>query len=420
MSAAPRLLLIAQPNSYRIAPFLRSAEQIGVDVLIASQGEFSLISEVHKGLHLNFEHPERAIATIVQEHQHNPFSAVLGSDDSTVELAALSAQALGLIYNPPSAARVSRRKDLARDHLQAAGIPIPDHQLISLSQPLSTQNIKVSYPCVIKPINLSASRGVIRVNSTDELQIACNRVSAILKDGPNNKFEKTHALLEHYIDGSEFAFEGFLDKGSLTTVAIFDKPDPLTGPYFEETIYVTPSRQSVTMQQAIRDRIEQACVAYGLTTGPIHAEIRINDEDIWILEIAARTIGGNCARVLDGDRRYALEELSIKLALGQHVKLEQNQGARGVMMMPNPGRGILRRVEGINAARAVEHVTRVDVLAQTGHELIPLPEGNQYPGYIFAYAESPEQVIMALKTSCAKLNFVLAPLWTQPINATQI
>ena len=388
---------------------------MGVSVLIASRGEFSLVSEVHQGLHIDFERPEQAISAIVVEHQRWPFTGVLGSDDSTVELAALAGRTLGLIHNPPNAARLSRRKDLARAQLQATGIATPDHQLINLSQPLDSQDIELAYPIVIKPINLSGSRGVMRVNSTQELKTACDRVRSILKNAAENEFEKTHALLEHYIEGVECAYEGYLNQGRLTTIALFDKPDPLIGPYFEETIYITPSQQNGATQEAIRSRIEQVCLAYGLITGPIHAEFRLNDEGIWILEVASRTIGGDCARILDGEHRYALEDLSLKLALGQEVKLEKYEGSRGVMMIPVPGRGILRRVEGVSAARRVKQVTKVDILAQIGHELVPLPEGNQYTGYIFARADNPKEVVNALKSAHQKLNFVLAPLWTQPI-----
>jgi len=197
----------------------------------------------------------------------------------------------------------------------------------------------------------------------------------------------------------------------LSTLAIFDKPDPLTGPYFEETIYVTPSKLDSDTQKNITQRVAQACSAYGLRTGPVHAELRIDNNDAWILEVASRTIGGDCARTLDSGNGLNLEELTIALAMGQEVKPEILEQSRGVMMIPVKKGGLLRRVEGLPAARNISHIEKVDIIIREGHELIPLPEGNQYPGYIFAKAETHDQVTKALRDSYALLNFVTAPVF---------
>ena len=185
----------------------------------------------------------------------------------------------------------------------------------------------------------------------------------------------------------------------------------MAGPYFEETIYVTPSRLEPQVQEKIRQRVQQACDAYGLTTGPVHAELRVNDGDAWILEVASRTIGGDCGRTLDTGEGLNLETLAISLATGQPVSPEPVQGARGVMMIPIPGAGLLRRVEGLSSARKIPHISNISIAIADGHELVPLPEGNQYPGYIFAEAEDPGTVIDALRNAHAQLKFVLAPLW---------
>lgn len=383
-------------------------------MLIASRGEHSLITEVHAGLHIDLDDIPSAINTIVEEHRNKPFAGILGSDDSTVELAAQAAAKLNLPHNPPAAAQLSRRKDLARAHLALAGCPVPLHCLIDLSQPLVEQMASLPWPCVIKPLNLSASRGVIRANNEQEFIDACARIKNIISespDEPGTSLEKTHVLVEDYIDGVEVAFEGYLHNGELTMLALFDKPDPLVGPYFEETIYVTPSQLSNESQKKIKQRVVQACKAYGLRTGPVHAELRINDSDAWILEIATRTIGGDCARTLDGDNGLSLEELTISLSMGKKVAYETLQQSRGVMMIPVKKRGLLRRVEGLSAARNIPNIQSVDIIIREGHELIPLPEGNQYPGYIFAKAETPEEVIKALRDAYSQLNFVTAPVF---------
>lgn len=404
-----RFLLIAQPDSYRIAPYIKAAKEMGLDVLIASRGEHSLITEVYEGLHIDLEDQDSAFESIMREARRKPFAGVLGSDDSTVELAARIAQSLNLPHNDPKAAQASRRKDIARAHLALAGCPVPGHCLVDLQIPIEDQIAGIPFPCVLKPLHLSASRGVIRANNTDELINACERIRAIIA-GYGDEFERSNILIERYIDGIEVAYEGFLHDGRLSTLAIFDKPDPLTGPFFEETIYVTPSRLDPQAQALIRQRVQEACDAYGLTTGPVHAELRVNDE-VWILEVASRTIGGDCGRTLDRGNGLELEMLTIALAIGQPVSQEPLPTARGVMMIPVPEAGLLRRVEGLSTARKTRHITAIDIVIPDGHELIPLPEGNQYPGYIFAEADDPETVVDALRKAHQQLKFVVAPLW---------
>ena len=383
---------------------------MGLEVLVASHGEYSLISELHDGLHIDLDDFDSALANILREARKAPFTGILGSDDSTVELAASAAEQLGLPHNPPQAARLSRRKDLARAQLAVAGCPVPVHYLIDLDRSLQKQMAGLPWPCVIKPLHLSASRGVIRADKPAEFIAACERIKSIISDSDDD-FERTHLLVEDYIDGVEVAYEGYLHNGELTTLALFDKPDPLQGPYFEETIYVTPSQLDETTQAGIKRRVAQACAAYGLSTGPVHAELRINKQDAWLLEVASRTIGGDCARTLDQGTDFNLEELTISLATGKPVNTQPPEEASGVMMIPIKHAGILRRVEGVSAARKVAHIEKVDIIIRDGNELIPLPEGNQYPGYIFARGNSSSEVIDALREAHAHLNFVVAPVF---------
>jgi len=404
----PFLLLISQPNSYRIAPYINAAKRLGLNVLIASEGKYSLISEVYDGLHIDLNDHSTALDIILKESKLKTLVGVLGSDDSTVELAAKVARELKLPHNPPDAARLSMRKDLARAHLSLDKCAVPIHCLISLNDSIDRQIAGLPWPCVIKPLHLSASRGVIRVNNKEELFDACLRVKNIINESGDD-FERSHILIEEYIEGREVAFEGYLDHGTLHTLVIFDKPDPLIGPFFEETIYVTPSSLGTKTQNKIKQRVEEACQSYGLTSGPIHAELRVNETDAYILEVASRTIGGECARSLDAGNDFNLEELVVSLAVGKTVKTQSPENARGVMMIPIKQGGILRRVEGLTAARKTPYVDKVDIIIREGNELIPLPEGNQYPGYIFAQAETAEQVTYALREAHKKLNFVMAP-----------
>jgi len=383
---------------------------MGLEVLVASRGEYSLISELHDGLHIDLDDFDSSLENILKEARKAPFTGILGSDDSTVELAASAAEKLGLPHNPPAAARLSRRKDLARAQLALAGCPVPAHHLVDLDRCLQKQMAGLCWPCVIKPLHLSASRGVIRADKPAEFISACQRIKNIISDS-SDEFERTHLLVEDYIDGVEVAYEGYLHNGELTSLALFDKPDPLQGPYFEETIYVTPSQLDKATQAGIKHRVAQACAAYGLSTGPVHAELRINKQDAWLLEVASRTIGGDCARTLDQGADFNLEELTISLATGKPVNTHPPEEARGVMMIPIKQAGILRRVEGITAARKVANIEKVDIIIRDGNELVPLPEGNQYPGYIFARGSTSSEVIRALRDAHAQLDFVVAPVF---------
>jgi D-alanine-D-alanine ligase-like ATP-grasp enzyme len=405
-----RLLLISHHNSYRIAPYIKAAINLGLNVTIASQGKHSLVTEIANGIHIDFDDVDSAIHKITQAHHEIPFAGILGSDDQTVELAAHTAKALQLPHNPPTAAEYSQRKDLARAQLSLAGCPVPIHCLLDLSSPLNKQLAGLPWPCVLKPLSMSASRGVIRADNKDEFIAACERIKPIVATAEDS-FVQQHLLIEDYIDGSEIAYEGFLHDGVLNTITIFDKPDLLTGPYFEETIYVTPSALDNTLQQSIKTVIQDACIAYGLTTGAVHAECRIdNNNDIWILEIASRTIGGDCSRMLDNDN-FTIEELAISLAINQPFDVTMPQQARGVMMIPIREKGLLKRVEGLLEANKIDHIDKIDIIICEGHELIPLPEGNQYLGYIFASADTAKQVTTAIREAHACLKFITAPVF---------
>jgi len=405
-----RILLISHHNSYRIAPYIKAAQNLGLEVTIASEGEHSLVSEIANGLHIDFSNSDLSLEKIITENKIRPFSGILGSDDQTVELAARAAKALNLPHNPPQAALCSHRKDLARAELALAGCPVPIHCLLDLTLPIKRQLAGLPWPCVLKPLNMSASRGVIRTNNEDEFLVACDRLKPIVATSLN-EFEQNHVLIEDYIDGIEIAYEGFLHNGLLQTITVFDKPDPLVGPYFEETIYVTPSVLDDKLQQSIQTVIQKACSAYGLVTGAIHAECRIDSEKkIWILEIASRTIGGDCARLLDNEN-FTIEELAISLAINRPVDICIPQQARGVMMIPVREKGLLKRVEGLLEANKVRHIDKIDIIIREGHELIPLPEGNQYLGYIFCSAESPEIVTAAIRKAYSLLKFITVPVF---------
>ncbi|MCR4332732.1 MAG: ATP-grasp domain-containing protein [Sulfuricaulis sp.] len=412
-NAAPRrILLIAPHDSYRTAPFLAAAKARGIEVLIASEAKHSLVSAYAQGLHLDLGDTQASLQTILREAQRRPFAAVLGSDDASTEIAALAAAELGLPHNSTAAVHLARRKDLARARLAQAGVPVPRHWRLDLTRPLTSQIEDIRYPCVLKPVSLAASRGVIRADNLDELTQAAARIQVLLaRAGLREAEERETILVEEFIPGFEVAVEGLLTHGQLEILTIFDKPDPLNGPYFEETYYITPSRLDAPTQQALRETISAACAAYTLREGPIHAECRINEQGVWILEVAARTIGGLCGRLLRFGTGSSLEELVLMHALGERPELNSETGGAGVLMIPIPQAGILRRVEGVLAAEKIPYIEEVVINVREGYELVPLPEGSSYLGFIFARAPSAAQAEAALRAAHACLRVVVMPLW---------
>ena len=406
----PRVLLLAPRHSYRIAAYLQAAISLDIDILIASEGRYSLIPEVADGLQIELRSPDEAAERILEDAQSRHFDGVVAADDATVELASRVAERLGVVHNRPEAAKITRRKDLFRHALDGSGVPVPGFRRLDLNRDLGEQTVGVRYPCVVKPLALSASRGVIRADDPCDLIAACTRVERILLEVGDDE-ERTHVLVEDFIDGSEVAVEGMLCDGALHTLALFDKPDPLDGPFFEETYYVTPSRLPGDKQALIQRRAEQACAACGLREGPVHAEFRVGQDDVWVLELAARTIGGECARLLQFGTGRSLEELVLTHAIGGDLDLEQSAEAAGVLMIPIPQAGTLRRVEGVLDAQHVSHVEDVVIMIREGYELVSLPEGGSYLGFIFARGPTAEAVERALRDAHACLNVVVAPMW---------
>ena len=405
-----RVLLIAPAHSYRTPAYLAAAAGLGVEVILASDGPYSLIPRVAGGLHIDFTDAQRSQRTILDALRRVPISAVIATDDAAAEVSSRVAEALGLPHNPPFAARTARRKDLARAALAAAGVPVPSFRTIALERPLAAQIAGVGYPCVVKPVALAASRGVIRADTPQALLAACRRIERIVAEC-RDAVERGTLIIEDFVPGIEVAVEGILREGRLHPLAIFDKPDPLDGPYFEETYYITPSRLASSRQERVVARVAEACRAYGLREGPVHAELRIDGEDIWVIEVAARTIGGDCARLLDFGAGRSLEDLVLSHALGRSSSRSANEQAAGVLMIPTTRAGTLRRVEGVLDASRVAGVEDVVIAVREGYELVPLPEGGAYLGFVFARAASACEVESALREAHARLRVVVAPSW---------
>ncbi|HEX8996423.1 MAG TPA: ATP-grasp domain-containing protein [Ktedonobacterales bacterium] len=412
-SASPkRLLLLVSPSTYRAEAFMEAARALDIEVVRGLDLPAQLADEWGAPLKTDFADIESATSAITGFAREHPLDAIVPVDDSATLLASRAAAALGLPNNPPEAAEAARDKGIMRAKMSAAGVPCPVFWRFHLTDDPQRIAEAVSYPCVVKPLRLSGSRGVIRADNPAELVAAFERTKRILL-GDGFPLESTDILVEDFIPGFEVALEGLLTAGELHTLAIFDKPDPLDGPFFEETIYVTPSRLSPETQAAIWACVAQAAASIGLRDGPVHAELRVNDQGPWMVEIAGRSIGGLCSTVLEFGAGMRLEEILLRHALGLGVPTFDRTGqAAGVMMIPIPKRGMLHKIEGEEAACATPHVTGVEITARLRSPIIPLPEGASYLGFIFARADDAATVEQALRAAHAKLHFDIRPMLT--------
>ena len=403
--------MVAATTGYQIRSFADAAKALGIRLVFASDRCDQLDDPWwDQAIPVRFHAERESVDAVAAAFGDARPDGIVAVGDRPAVLAAHLAQALGLPGNPPAAADASRNKLAAREAFRTAGLPTPWFRQVPLGiEPAALTD--VPYPAVIKPLALSGSRGVMRVNGPAELDAAFSRLRALLAS-PDIRLERDavhdRAMIESFIPGREFAVEAVLTDGRFQLFAIFDKPDPMDGPFFEETVYVTPSRLPAASQHRIAAAIASATAALGLRHGPVHAECRVNDAGVFVLEVAARPIGGLCSKALRFVAGASLEEVLLRHALGEDVSGYQAEpGASGVMMIPIPRRGIYRGAEGVDAAAAVPGVESVEITAKPDTTLVPLPEGRSYLGFIFARSGTPAGVERALRDAHARLRFAI-------------
>ncbi len=399
-----RILLVAATTGYQTHSFDAAAARLGYELALATDRCHVLEDPWRdRAFPIKFESPALS----------GRFDGVVAVGDRPAVAAAHIARQLGLAFHAPEAAARARDKHETRQAFARAGLNVPAFERAPLEADVSELAARAAYPCVLKPLGLSASRGVIRADDPAQFREAFARIRKLLAEPELLQHQDPAAAflqIETFIPGREFSVEAMLTRGAFLPLAIFDKPDPLDGPYFEETIYVTPSREDAATQAAILGGARAACAALGLTHGPVHVELRVNESGVWPLEVAPRPIGGLCANALRFTGGASLEEVILRHAAGEPLDgLEREAAASGVMMIPVPAAGIFESVEGVDAARAVPGIEDVVITAKQGQHLLPLPEGASYPGFLFARAPDPERVYQDLRSAHSKLRFHLAP-----------
>jgi biotin carboxylase len=409
-----RVLFLTATTGYQTRTFEEAAARLGIELVYATDRCDQLDDPwADRAIAIRFHREDAAVRTLVDAAAATRFSGVLAVGDRPTVIAAAVARALGLPGNPPDAAAAARDKRRTRERLKGAGLPSPDVMVVPATADPRPLAAELAYPVVVKPAALSGSRGVMRADSLAGFVVAFERLRRVLESPDVHALQdpaSAHILIESFIDGREFALEGVLDNGRLQILAVFDKPDPLDGPFFEETLYVTPPRVDAADRAAIERGVQAAVAALGLHHGPIHAECRVNASGVFVLEVAARPIGGLCARALRFDgpngETAGLEELLLRQALGESVDAwRRERRAAGVMMIPIPTGGLYRRVTGVEQASRVEGIEEVRITAKPDQALVPLPEGSSYLGFIFSRADDPTTAERALRAAHACLSF---------------
>jgi biotin carboxylase len=389
-------------STYRAPDFLAAAARLGVEVVVGSEHRQAMAGEMgDRAVVVPLTDREAGAAAIEALAARAPIDAVLAVDDRGIEIAALAGERLGLVHTDPRAVAATRDKALMRRLLSVAGVDQPAFRSATDPEQVATLAAELGFPVVVKPVGLSASRGVIRADDVGQAIAAAHRIRAIV-DGP--------LVVEEYVPGVEVAVEALArgDDG-FEVLAVFDKPDPLVGPFFEESIYVTPSRLPDEIVTRVSHLTAQAAKAIGIVDGPVHAELRVHDARIWVIEIAARSIGGLCSRTLRFGAGIALEELILRHALGMApAPTAREDAASGVMMLPIPAAGVLDEVRGQEAALAVPGITGLEITVARGRRVEPLPEGDRYLGFLFAKGPTPAAVEQALRVAQAELDVVLS------------
>lgn len=405
-----RVMLLIPTASYRTPDFMAAAEQLGLEVVIASDVDQPL-ADMHSGrwLTLPYHDVSQGVSAITRFADRFPLDAVVAVDDPGTVLAAHASAELQLTGNSPRSVIGTRDKSELRRLLAEHGVRSPEWRVLRFDEapPLD----ELQFPLVIKPLGLNGSRGVMRANDSASFLRAVARLRRLLSS--KSAIEECgelgdRYLVEGFIPGVEVALEGLLRDGTLHTLAIFDKPDPLDGPYFEETIYVTPSRLDDEVLSDVMATAHQSAEALGLSDGPLHAELRVNEAGTWPVDVAARTIGGLCARTLRFGAGMSLEEIVLRHATNAPLEtLNRETSAAGVMMMPIVGRGRIRAIHGLEAAASTPLIDSIEMEARVGDMLVPLPDGANYPGFIFARGREPSEVEAALREAWSRIEFVL-------------
>ncbi|MBS1256004.1 MAG: Alanine--anticapsin ligase [Deltaproteobacteria bacterium] len=405
------VILIIPSASYRSNAFMNAADKLDLKILVVTDNSQVFSDQFPDNIiTMNFDHWTEKLDEISEWSDRFNLMAVIGVDEESILLAAIFSQYLGIEHNSIESVMRTKNKLLMRFELKKARMNCPWFRSFSIEKLPDDIIEEINFPCVIKPTFLSASQGVLRVNNEQEFKEGFQILTDLLSQKKIKKRggeEANYIMVEEYIPGNEVSIEGIVSQGKLKILAIFDKPEPLEGPTFEETIFVTPTTLSGSMQSSLYETAQQAMETLGIVKGPVHIEVRINSNGNYILECASRSIGGMCSKILEFQGGMSLEELILRSSLGRNIeKSNLSDTAKGVMMMPIKNSGKLKEMRGVEEAISVDGITDLQITIKPGEMLDPLPKGDRYLGFLFAEGKNQEMVIKDLKNAWSKIEVV--------------
>jgi biotin carboxylase len=397
----PKAVVILPTSTYRAADFVKAAESLDIDLVVASEGP-PPFDMGDRYLQIDCSDPVKAAESIAALGETVPIDGVVAADDQGVMVAAHTAALLGLPGNRPEAAAATRDKLAMREALATAEVRQPRFAALRPDDSPADVAGAIGFPVVIKPLDRSASQGVIRADDAAGAETAAARARGIVG-------EHSTLLVESYVPGDEIAIEGIISDGQLTVLAVFDKPDTSDGPHFPETLLITPSRQPESALAEAARTAGAAVRALGLASGPVHIELKLEEDRAGVIEVAARSIGGLCSRSLNfGLMGTTLESLILRNAIGRsRDDMRRERVASGVLMIPTPTSGVLAAIAGESETREIPGITGMDFTIRPGGSVVAPPEGDRYLGFVYARADSPEEVESALRKAMSTLEVQL-------------
>ena len=390
-----KLLLVIPENSYKSNDFVVAAEKLGIDFLIITDSEqvsskFSDTVIINKfDAELNKNNLKK-----LKDVTH-----VLPVDHSALKFSGYLVDLLEVKGNKLESINLSMNKYESRKIFNSLLDIKVNNEIIKNIDDVNTF-INKNGTSVLKPIYGTASKSVLKINNVEKNK---EQIEKLMQDCFDQDL-----VIEEYIDGKEYALEGTIINSELKKIVIFDKPVEYKHPYFEESIYITPSELSSEAEKRVVSIVDKACKKIGLEDGPVHVEFKINENQIFIIEINPRMIGGLCSRCLSfGLFKVSLEEIILHAFMNNELKnIELLNNYVGVLMIPTPKSGKFISINKEELEK-IPNISNVEITVPEGSDLLEPPYGDKYLGFAFSQGIDKKTVNESLLTAMNLANPII-------------
>jgi len=342
-------------------------------------------------------------------HRREPVDALLTFSDYYVAIVAEAAARLGFRYLDPEAARACRNKAETRAALQRAGLPVPGFRVLSSIEEAWRAAQEVAYPCVLKPVSESSSKGVRLVHDAEELLAHFREVHGWRENARRQPLEGK-VLVEEFLDGPELSVETFTrERGQTQVIGVTTKhlSEP---PHFVEMGHDFPSRIEADRGAALAAAALAALAALGYDFGPAHTEVRLTAAGPVVVEVNPRLAGGMIPELVFHALGVDLVGALFAQLTGGEPNLAPRRAAwASIRFLTAPRHGRLAMVRGVEEARRLPGVREVTLGKRPGDEIRPAEEATHRLGHVITSGPDPLQVIREADAALASLEVVVAP-----------